>query len=169
MVRFCSSLNSRPTSPLVLWNKKMLYGVMKVLRAGSFPVSLQSSCIKTPLRIYNVELHIYSRTFSLWLDNPSVPGLPVLDSSITLRQTTAGRTPLDEWSCRRRKLYLTPHHTTLATDRHPWPRRDSNTQCQQASGRKPTPYTAGALESSCSCTTNICQCQWLPLHPWTDI
>jgi len=30
-------------------------------------------------------------------------------------------------------------HTTLATDRHPCPRRDSNPQSQQASGRKSTP------------------------------
>ena len=29
-------------------------------------------------------------------------------------------------------------HTTLTTDRHPCPRRDSNTQSQQASGRRPT-------------------------------
>ena len=63
----------------------------------------------------------------------------------TQRRTTVGRTPLDEWSARRRDLYLTTHnthnrqtsigllwtsdqlvaqtstwqHTTLTTDRHP--------------------------------------------------
>jgi hypothetical protein len=31
--------------------------------------------------------------------------------TITLRHTTLGRTPLDEWSARRRDLYLTTHHT----------------------------------------------------------
>ena len=30
-------------------------------------------------------------------------------------------------------------HTTLTTDRHPCPRRDSNPQSQHASGRRPTP------------------------------
>jgi len=30
---------------------------------------------------------------------------------ITLRHTTLGRTPLDEWSARRRDLYLTTHNT----------------------------------------------------------
>jgi hypothetical protein len=30
-------------------------------------------------------------------------------------------------------------HTTLTTDNHPCPRGDSNPQCQQASGRIPTP------------------------------
>jgi hypothetical protein len=49
--------------------------------------------------------------------------------TITLRHTTLGRTPLDEWSARRRDLYLTTHNTR---DRHPCPRRDSNPQSQQA-------------------------------------
>jgi hypothetical protein len=31
--------------------------------------------------------------------------------TITLRRTTVGRTPLDEWSARRRDLYLTTHDT----------------------------------------------------------
>jgi len=51
------------------------------------------------------------------------------------RHITVGRTPLDEWSARRRDLYL----TTLTTDKHPWPRWDSNPQSQQASGHRPTP------------------------------
>jgi len=48
----------------------------------------------------------------------------------TQRRTTFGRTPLDEWSARRRNLYL----TILTTDRHPCPWRDSNPQSQQANG-----------------------------------
>jgi len=56
----------------------------------------------------------------------------------TQRRATVGRTPLDEWSVRRRDLYLTTHNT------HPCPRWDSNPQSQQASGRRPTPYTARA-------------------------
>jgi hypothetical protein len=43
---------------------------------------------------------------------------------------TGGRTALDEWSARRRDLYLT--HTTLITDKHPCPRGNSNPQSQQA-------------------------------------
>jgi len=31
------------------------------------------------------------------------------------------------------------HHTTLTTDIYPRPRRDSNPQSQQVSGRRPTP------------------------------
>jgi hypothetical protein len=48
----------------------------------------------------------------------------------TQRHTTVGRTPLDEWSARRRGLYLTTH----TTEKRPCPRWDSNSQSQQASG-----------------------------------
>ena len=55
------------------------------------------------------------------------------------RSTTHSYTryPLDEWSAHRRDLHLTTH--TFTRDRHPCPRRDSNPQSQQASGRRPTP------------------------------
>ena len=39
----------------------------------------------------------------------------------------------------------TLQHTTLTTDKHPCPRWDSNPRSQQASGRTPTPQTAGLL------------------------
>jgi hypothetical protein len=43
---------------------------------------------------------------------PSGPGLPhCRGSTIMLRHTTLGRTPLDELSARRRDLYLTTHNT----------------------------------------------------------
>jgi hypothetical protein len=43
---------------------------------------------------------------------PSGPGPPHYRGfMITLRHTTLGRTPLDEWSTRRRDLYLTIHNT----------------------------------------------------------
>jgi hypothetical protein len=54
----------------------------------------------------------------------------------TQRRTTVGRTPLDEWSARRRIFFLTTHNTH---DRHPCPQWDSNPQSQQASSRRPTP------------------------------
>jgi len=34
---------------------------------------------------------------------------------------------------------FTGHHTTLKTEIHPCPRRDSNSQSHQANGRKTTP------------------------------
>jgi hypothetical protein len=53
-------------------------------------------------------------------------------------RTTAGKTPLDEWSARHRDLYLT-------TDKHPRPWWDSNPRSQQASSRRPIPYTMRPL------------------------
>jgi hypothetical protein len=57
------------------------------------------------------------------------------------RRATVGRTHLDECSARRRDLYLTTH----TTDKHPCPRWDSKPRSQEASGRRPTPYTARPL------------------------
>ena len=57
-------------------------------------------------------------------------------------RTTVGRNPLDEWSARRRDLYLTTHNTH---SKHPCPRWNSNPRFRQASGRRPTPYTARPL------------------------
>jgi hypothetical protein len=55
---------------------------------------------------------------------PSGPGPCHYRSfTITLRHTTLCRIPFDEWSARRRNLYM----TTLTPGRHPWPRQDSNT------------------------------------------
>jgi hypothetical protein len=42
----------------------------------------------------------------------------------------------------------TLQHTTLTTDRHPCPLRDSNPQSQQASGCRPKPQTARPLGSA---------------------
>jgi len=59
------------------------------------------------------------------------PRPPLCGSSIALRHTTVGRTPLDEWSARRTDL-SSWQHTTLTRHRHPCPRLDSNPQSQQA-------------------------------------
>jgi hypothetical protein len=54
----------------------------------------------------------YTAIFLLWRCNPT----RVMASSFlrfldhTKRRTTVGRTPLDEWSARRRDLYLKTHH-----------------------------------------------------------
>jgi len=74
--------------------------------------------------------------FFLWRCDPT----QVMASSFlrfldhTLR-TTVGRTPLDERSARRRDLYLPTHNTH--NKQTPMPRRNSNPQSEQASGRRP--------------------------------
>ena len=60
------------------------------------------------------------------------------------RRTTVCRTPPDEWSSRRRALYLTTHNTH---NRHPCPQWDSNPQSQQASGRRPRPKWSTITEA----------------------
>jgi hypothetical protein len=57
-------------------------------------------------------------------------------------------------------------HTTLTRDRHPYLRRDSNPKSQQASGRRPTPYTARPLGSAYIVTTAVSNyCTYC--HSWT--
>ena len=60
----------------------------------------------------------------------------------TQPRTTVGRTPLDEWSARRRDLYLTTHDT-----HNPCPRWDSNPRSQQVSGRRPLTFWNRGFES----------------------
>ena len=68
---------------------------------------------------------------------PSGPGpRHCRDFTISLRHTTLGRTPLDEWSTRRSDLC---QHKTLTTDRQVSYRRDSNPQSQQTSGHRDRP------------------------------
>ena len=49
--------------------------------------------------------------FFSWLDRPSGPSLPVWGSLLTLRHTTLGMNPLDEWSASRRDICLAAHNT----------------------------------------------------------
>jgi len=84
-------------------------------------------------------IKLWKINFLLWRCNPTrimaPPFLMFLDH--TKRRTTVGRTPLDEWSARRRDLYLKTHNTH--NTQISMPRRDSNPQSQQASGRRPMP------------------------------
>jgi hypothetical protein len=85
-------------------------------------------CTHTHKYIY-IYVYIFSLSLSLWLCDPT----RVMASSFfrfldhTQRRITVGRTPLDEWSARRRDLYLTTHNTQ---NKHPCPRWDSNPRSQ---------------------------------------
>jgi hypothetical protein len=78
-----------------------------------------------------------------WSDSPQWAMAPSFTRFLdhTQWRTTIGRTPLDEWSARRKDLYLTTHNTH---DKYPCPRWDSNLRSQQASGRRPTPLGLAA-------------------------
>jgi hypothetical protein len=55
---------------------------------------------------FNSHLFFYGATAHRWQGSSDCQGF-----TITLRHTTLGWTPLDEWSIRRRDLYLTTHNT----------------------------------------------------------
>jgi hypothetical protein len=62
--------------------------------------------------MWNSKLHFFC-LFVFFLSAPSVPGAFSIKTFLyhTRRRATVGRTPLDEWSARRRVLYLTTHNT----------------------------------------------------------
>jgi hypothetical protein len=100
------------------------------------PCSMVFVLMTTPLR----QIH-----FFLWRCDPT----RVMASSFLRfldhiqRRTTVGRIPLDEWSARRKDLYLTTHNTH--NRQTSMPRWDSKPRSQQANGRRPTPQTARPL------------------------
>jgi hypothetical protein len=69
--------------------------------------------------------------FFIWRNSPQWARATLFTRFLyhTERRTTVGRTPLNEWSARRRDLYMTIHNTH---NRHPCPPRDSNPEFQQA-------------------------------------
>jgi len=73
-------------------------------------------------------------------------------------RATVGRTPLDEWSARRRDLYLTTHDTT---DKYPCPRWDSNPRYQQVSARRPLTCWDRGFESHRGPGYFCCECRVL--------
>ena len=89
---------------------------------GFQPMVLQMCLLTLRLLMSYIYVYIYIYIY-IYMERPF---LMFLDH--TQRRTTVGRTPLGEWSARRRDLYLTPtwQHTTLTTDKYPCPRWDSN-------------------------------------------
>ena len=87
-----------------------------------------------------------SKFFSLLLFDPiSSHGLAIRGFAITLIVfTTLDRTHQNEWSGRRRDLYMTTHNIH---NKFPCPRWDSNSLSQQACGRRPIPSTERPLGS----------------------
>ena len=76
--------------------------------------------------------------FSLWRCDPTRDMASSFSRFLdhTQQHTTVGRTSLDEWSARRRDLYLTAHNAHNRQTFMP-PRWDSNPRSQQASGLRP--------------------------------
>jgi len=60
-----------------------------------------------------ISAHIYYSNFFLWRCDPTraIASSFLMFLDHTQRRTTVGRTPLDEWSARRKYLYQTTHNT----------------------------------------------------------
>jgi hypothetical protein len=92
---------------------------------------LETSALTSSVPVWNIFV-------CFWCDSPQwarASSCTKFFLNHTQWRTTVGRTPLDEWSARRRDPYLTTQ--THTTDKHPRHRWDSNPQSQQASGRRP--------------------------------
>jgi hypothetical protein len=90
--------------------------------------NLETSHFQTSLVAYQLP---NSYLFSHGVTDPSGPERPPYRGfTITLTHTTLGGNPLDEWSARRRDLYLTHLRQTDI-----YAPTDSNPQSQKASGR----------------------------------
>jgi len=89
---------------------RISFGSEKYLRILT-SLFMQISCVQM-IGIQNWKfISQNSSSFLPLRDSPSGPRLPHRGFVITLRHTTLGRTPLDEWSTRRRVLYQTSHNT----------------------------------------------------------
>ena len=97
---------------------------------------------------YSLGAVSHSVVLFLWHNSPTRTRAASLLRFLDNREwyTTVGRTLLDEGSARRKGLYV--HNTATNTrDRYPCPQWDSNSQSQQAIGRRPSPYTPRLLGS----------------------
>jgi hypothetical protein len=74
--------------------------------------------------------------------NPALAASFKVSRSHLVLHTTVGRIPFDRGSDCHRNLHLTINNTY---DKYSCPRRNSNTQPQQASGRRSTPYRQQTL------------------------
>ena len=119
-MKFCSDTWYEVLLCYILWSSVVLLNTKfsidmfyKVIR-HTYPKKFYSYLTKYP------KVAVFSTWHRLaWYTFFSITQQPLLGqgSSLsrphehTLRHTTVGRTPLDEWSARRRDLYLTTHNT----------------------------------------------------------
>jgi hypothetical protein len=91
---------------------------------------------------------LYCTTYSKFLNPSPVAQQPLVGQSPLITAASRShsvaphscRTTLDVWSARRKDPYVTTHNTHKRQTS--MPRRDWNSQSQQANGGRPTPYTA---------------------------
>ena len=136
-IQTCYTLSCSRTKLFHLFRFRRCSAFTPVTRGSVWTTYRWHLGFTTSTNVHVCKLYIIFLFFFLWrCDSTRAMAssfLRFLDH--TQRRITVRRTPLDEWSARRRDLYL----TTLTTHRHSCPLWDSNPRSQQASGRRPTP------------------------------
>jgi len=113
--------------------------IMKHVRTCKFPFNhFQVMVTSLPNSARN---NVQSKYFSRTQQPPVGQGLLTIKALRSHTQTTLGRTLLGERTARRRDLYLTTHKSQQTSNR-----RDSNSQSQNDSVRRCTPWTAWPLQ-----------------------
>ena len=108
----------------VMWNKSQTFGINMITPSKS-------------LRNYTGISSSSSSSF-MAQQPPVGQGLLIIEASLSHSDTPHSVGHL--WTSDRSDAKTsTRQHTTLTTDRHPCPQRDSNPQSQQASGRRLAP------------------------------
>ena len=104
-------------TPFVVTKATNVRLISPSIPTGNFRCSLLSACCRM---FYSVcRKRKWQQFFLPWRSSLSGPGPPHYRGfKITLRHTPFDRTPLGEWSARRRNLYLTTH---ITHKRHPCP------------------------------------------------
>jgi len=112
--------------------------------SSSSPVTatFSSSCHSSKRPLLKI---LFLLTMELQSPPPQLgQGLPLIEDSLSHTDTPYSVEPL--WTNDQPDAETsTWQHTSITKDRHPCPRRDSNTRSQKASGRRPTPETARSL------------------------
>jgi len=115
---FCAVLQGYGTALCNLRRQRLLYfeitWKIKIIRSKQIVTHLNWLTFKFVMQFILFFIFIYLFIYLLsWRCDPT----RAMASSFTRfldhtqRRTTVGRTPLDEWSARRRDLYLTTHNT----------------------------------------------------------
>ena len=101
-----------------------------------------------------------SRTFYLKVQQPQVDQ----GFTITLRHSTLGRTPLNEWSSRSRELYLTTHN---AHNRHTYIKAPGEIRTRNPCNKPPQSHAIERATTEMRCTvtdTSISSVIWYGMN-----
>jgi hypothetical protein len=121
--------------------RRILIGILLLTLCNLLYLTFNPINQNSDLKTVTVYCHSLNNFFYLAQQPPLGQDLLIIEDlwSCSFRHSTVGRTPLHEWSARRRGLYLTTHNTH---DRHPCPSgiRTHNISKRQAADPRLRPH-----------------------------